>query len=323
MTPSAATDSIVRILDLRQVRGRDMEPVLDEEIRTWQDGFEWDFSSSAELVMRFVNMQSLAGYAMVIEGRVEGYTYYITEDHKGMIGDVFLRREYRTPEMESRLLESALAALMSDRQIRRVETQLMMLSSPLRRKMPLPRWLQVFPRTFMMKRLAGGTGMAAGRAAAEIAITPWRDQMHEEAAKLIASCYKGHVDSRINDQYRSVEGARKFLLNIIQYPGCGRFFGTGSFLCKRRDSGEVCGLILASVVGPGAGHITQLCVPHAQRGRGIGRELLRHSIAELAAYGCHQVSLTVTSSNLEAIQLYEKTGFTARREFAAHVWEGF
>lgn len=322
MTSPVAAESIVRVLDLRHVRGRDMEPVLDEEIRVWQERLDWDFSASADLVLRFVNMQSLAGYAILIDGRVEGYTYYITEEHKGMIGDVFLRGEFRAPEFENLLLESALAALMSDRQIRRVETQLMMLSSPLRRKMPLPRWLQVFPRTFMSKAL-GGSAIPMPAAAAQMEVVPWREQLHDDAARLITSSYKGHIDSRINDQYRSVEGARKFLLNIIQYPGCGRFFGQGSFLCRRRGTGEVCGLILSSIIGPHTGHITQLCVSHAERGRGVGRELLRQCLAELEAYGCSHVSLTVTSSNIEAIKLYEKAGFTAQREFAAHVWEGF
>ena len=41
---------------------------------------------------------------------------------------------------------------------------------------------------------------------------------------LIAAAYKGHVDATINDQYGSVTGARRFIHNIVQYPGCGRFF---------------------------------------------------------------------------------------------------
>jgi ribosomal protein S18 acetylase RimI-like enzyme len=35
------------------------------------------------------------------------------------------------------------------------------------------------------------------------------------------------------------------------------------------------------------------------------------------------VSLTVTSSNREAIALYERTGFTVAHRFFAYVWEGF
>lgn len=322
MASPLIADSTVRILDLRQIHGRDLEPLLEDEIRTWEQSLDWSFSASAELVLRFVNMQSLNGYALTIDGRMEGYTYYITEDHKGMIGDIYLREPYRVPEFENLLLESSLAALMADRDIHRVETQLMMLSNPLRRKMPLPRWLQVFPRTFMVKPL-DGEALPPSTAESYVQMAPWREHGQEEAARLITECYRGHIDSRINDQYQTLPGARKFLLNIIQYPGCGRFFAPASFFCSRRDNGAVCGMILSSIVGPTTGHITQLCVSPAARGYGIGYELLRHCLAELAAYGCRQVSLTVTSSNVSAIRLYERAGFTAQREFAAHVWEGF
>ncbi len=54
---------------------------------------------------------------------------------------------------------------------------------------------------------------------------------------------------------------------------------------------------------------------------GLGYELLRRSLVTLAAHGCHKVSLTVTSSNAEAAQLYRRMGFVNRREFAAYVWE--
>ena len=41
----------------------------------------------------------------------------------------------------------------------------------------------------------------------------------------------------------------------------------------------------------------------------------------LADHGCRTVSLTVTTSNASAIQLYERMGFVNRRDFAAYVWE--
>lgn len=322
MASSPIADSTVRVLDLRQIRGRDLEPLLEDEIRTWDETLDWSFSASAELVLRFVNMQSLSGYALTIDDRIEGYSYYITDEHKGMIGDLYLRQPYRAPEFENLLLESSLAALMSDRDIRRVETQLMMLSSPLRRKMPLPRWLQVYPRTFMAKRLEGRP-MPPGAADSHVEMAEWREHGQEAAARLITECYRGHIDSRINDQYQSLPGARKFLLNIIQYPGCGRFYAPGSFFCHRKDSGALCGMVLSSIVGPTTGHITQLCVSPEARGYGIGYELLRQCLAALIAYGCTQVSLTVTSSNVSAIRLYERAGFQEQNEFAAHVWEGF
>ena len=53
----------------------------------------------------------------------------------------------------------------------------------------------------------------------------------------------------------------------------------------------------------------------------MGYELLRRSLAALAANGCRSATLTVTSANTSAIRLYERMGFTGQREFAAYVWE--
>jgi ribosomal protein S18 acetylase RimI-like enzyme len=81
------------------------------------------------------------------------------------------------------------------------------------------------------------------------------------------------------------------------------------------------GVCLTSMVASDVGHITQLCVSPASRGTGLGYELLRRSLVALADHGCRIVSLTVTTSNASAIELYERMGFVNRRDFAAYVWE--
>jgi ribosomal protein S18 acetylase RimI-like enzyme len=140
---------------------------------------------------------------------------------------------------------------------------------------------------------------------------------------LIASAYQGHIDSQINDQYRSPAGARRFLLNIIQYPGCGSFFQPASFVAMELGTGKLCGMSLSSLVNADVGHITQVCVSHAMRGTGVGYELIRRSLESLALHGCRKASLTVTAANTSAIMLYERMGFRQTRNFSAIVWEGF
>jgi ribosomal protein S18 acetylase RimI-like enzyme len=154
-------------------------------------------------------------------------------------------------------------------------------------------------------------------------VEKWSDHHHDGAAQLIAAAYAGHIDSRINDQYRSVEGARRFLYNIVQYPGCGTFFRPASYVAFDLERGWLCGLALTSLVGPEAGHITQICVSPEVRGSGVGYELLRRSLMTLKEHGCRKVSLTVTAANREAVELYERMSFSLIRQFSAYVWEGF
>jgi ribosomal protein S18 acetylase RimI-like enzyme len=190
---------------------------------------------------------------------------------------------------------------------------------------PLPhsRFSFAYPRNFMVAELGGVSDLPVGRAAGRIFVEKWTDSHHDEAARVIAAAYRGHVDSLINNQYNSVAGARRFLHNIVEYPGCGNFFGPASFVSIERGTAQACGMSLASLVAPDVGHITQICVVPEVQGTGVGYELLRRSLIALAGHGCRKVSLTVTSANESAVRLYERVGFHTARRFDALVWDGF
>jgi len=318
--PSLSTPEVV---DLRHISSDDLEPVLEEETRTWRDTLEWDFSRSADLVRRFVDLRALNGSALVLQGEVIGYSYYVYEEQKGLVGDLYVRREFRRIEDENRLLENVLNALMTAPQISRIESQLMMIDSSPSRPLPFSRCLSSFDRTFMLLDMKSSPALEPGRVKHRILVERWSGQHQDAAAQLIAAAYVGHIDGRINDQYRSAAGARRFLFNIVQYPGCGNFFRAGSFSAFDAVTGRLCGLSLSSLVAPHTGHITQICVGPAERGTGLGYELLRQSLEALKAFGCRKASLTVTTSNQQAIRLYERMGFRTIRNFSAYVWEGF
>jgi RimJ/RimL family protein N-acetyltransferase len=60
------------------------------------------------------------------------------------------------------------------------------------------------------------------------------------------------------------------------------------------------------------GFIRGMYVSAAFRNQGIGRQLVSHALQHAASLsGLRQVTLTVTASNLAAIALYEKMGFTS------------
>src|SRR3954447_17032815 len=98
------------VVELSRVSSEELEPVLQEERLTWRSTLRWDFGSSAELVRRFVRIQALAGFALVIGGQVVGYSYYVVEDRKGLIGDLYILREFTCPEHEDALLSAVLEA---------------------------------------------------------------------------------------------------------------------------------------------------------------------------------------------------------------------
>src|SRR4051794_2497827 len=94
------------IVDLRRLAARDLEGLLAEEIDSWRAELEWDFEKSADLVRRFVDLRALNGYALIDDGEVTGYLYYVLEENKGLIGDLYVRRDYRDAGREGMLLSA-------------------------------------------------------------------------------------------------------------------------------------------------------------------------------------------------------------------------
>jgi ribosomal protein S18 acetylase RimI-like enzyme len=310
------------VIELPQLTVRDLDPLLSEEIGVWERRFAWDFRASADLLRRFLQIQSLHGYALRTEKEVIGYAYQVSEGRKGLIGDFYVRADYATPSNEMLLLGAIAKGLMVAPGIRRIECQLMLLRTAAG-QLPFSRYLTRHDRYFMEIDRNTAAKLARPRLEIHAKFAPWAERYQEETAHLVAASYKGHVDSEINDQYRTIPGARHFLTNIIKFPGCGNFSPAASVIAFDDNTGRVCGACLASLVSTNSGHITQLCVLPAIRGARLGYELLRQCLTRLAELGCTSMSLTVTCSNVAATRLYESVGFRTEYTFPALVWEGF
>jgi len=308
------------VAELGRLSAEDLGPLLDESLVTWDRQFDWDFAPAAELVRDFVQRHALNGFALMGGSSIVGYAYYVCEERKSLIGDLYVMEEFRSVETENVLLQAVLAELWRTPGVHRVEAQLMMLSSARNRVLPFPRWVRAYPRDFLSTPLAN-TAQLVPREHPRLTITPWTTSHQDDTARLIATAYRDHVDNDFSEQSRSPEGAQRFLTSIVQYPGCGTFFEPASFAAIDASTGVLQGIVLASMVAARAGHITQVCVAPAQQGTGLGYELVRRSLVAFSTHGSRSVSLTVTTANPAALRLYERMGLVNRREFAAHVWE--
>lgn len=320
---AARHNPLPEVLDIRQLAPAELEYLLEEEGHHWRALYQWDFRPSADLVRRFVEIQALSGFALRLGRELIGYAYHVFEDHKGLIGDFYVRPGPQSASCETLLLSAIVQSLIDTPGIRRIESQLLL--SRVRNQAPLPfdRWATRYDREFMSTDAATVQDLPVRDMDARVRLVRWADQFHEESAYLIAASYRGHVDSEINDQYRTIPGARRFLTNIIRYPGCGKFSPHASIVALDESSGRICGICLASMVSEVSGHVTQLCVSPAFRGAGLGYELLRRCLLEVIEEGRQVTSLTVTGDNKNAIYLYESMGFLHRATFPALVWEGF
>lgn len=305
------------IVDLRQLSVRQLEPLLDEEARHWREELHWDYRSATELIKRFLDAHSLAGFAALENGQTVGYSFYVLEEQKGLIGGLYVSQRFPQQAIGRRLLDELLFNLRAIPQLERIEAQLMPFGCTMDAALGA-QGFRLFARQFMLfdLREAGVAEEASPRVRAD----PWNDRFFEACARLIRLAYTDHVDGEINDQYRSHAGALRFLKNIILLPGCGQFQPAASFVLRSPGSDELLGAVLTSAVAPGVGHTTQICIQPGYQGHGLGRQLMLAAIAALRRQRFTELTLTVTSANASAVHLYDTLGFRTIKTFTAGVW---
>ena len=309
----------LQIVDISQLSACELDPLLREETVDWNLQLDWDFSKSAGLVRKFAEARTLSGAALLDGGEVAGYGYTGLEDHLGLIADVYVRPRWRTANTEVLLFRVLLDALIGAPGVRRTESQLMLLDAASANT--LDRDVRLFERLLM--KLDVNDPLPPGRASStqRFRIESWGDHHPDLTAAVIPLAYSGHVDSQINEHYRTVAGATDYLRNIVKFPGSATFSPAASFIAFDMATGLAAGMSLSSFVADDVGHIAEICVAPNARRTGLGYELLRQSIAMLRGAGAQRVSLTVTATNEEAVRLYTRFGFREARRFYAYVWE--
>ncbi len=314
----------MEILDLRHFSSVDLRPVLDNETQVWSRLLSWDYGGSAEMILRYVDAKILPGYAAIDHGRIFGYSFFVYEGSKGVIGDLFVANGGRLPnarEVELRLLTHVIETLQQSPGIHRVEAQLLAHDAGSVARPFLDQGFQRHPRLFMVLPLNKQSSETA-RVQPDVEIRRWTENEYQAAAAVITAAYRGHVDADINDQYHTLSGSLRFLNNIVRFPGCGLFDAESSFVAFDRKAKNLIGLILCSRVRSDVGHVTQVCVLPEYRSRGIGEALLAITVENLRKRGFSLLSLTVTEANSRAVELYHRLDFDTKRIFDAFVWEG-
>lgn len=342
--------SAFEIVDLRMLSARSLAALFEEEQRHWRQELYWDYRASVEMIRKHVEAHSLPGYVALRQGSAVGYCFFVYEEEKGLLGDLYVLEAHRRRPYEGSagiatlLLQHALETLEHAPPVRRIEAQLIPFGTEPLTPVFLAHNFCSFPRLFMYKQLnsvrqpgryrsqgsldrLGGAMLSDQAAELGAELRPWDDSCFEPMAELIVNAYEGHADRQINDHYTTSSGALRFLKNVVLFPGCGLFQPDASLVAVRRRGeaglpvfarrGRLLGAVLTSQVARGIAHITQICVRRQWQGRGLGRRLLETALQCLAAKRYRGVSLTVTAENRVAVGLYRRLGFEVTKEFVA------
>src|SRR5437868_2923888 len=240
---------------------------MEDETSVWSRLLSWDYSGSADMILRYVDAKILPGYAASDRKRVFGYSFFVYEGSKGVIGDLFIGNGGTHAGLDQRLLTHVIETLQQSPGIHRVEAQLLVHDTGVVAQPFTEQGFRRHPRLFMVLPLRGEGAPEFLRSARPgdalpralplgLELRKWTETDFQSAAAVITAAYRGHVDSDINDQYRTVNGSLRFLNNIVRFPGCGVFDADSSFVLMHKVSRALVGLILCSGVKSYVGHVT-------------------------------------------------------------------
>src|SRR5882757_3476735 len=118
----------LEVLDLRHFSARQLRPLLEAEAQVWQQRLRWDYRSSTELLLQYLDSRILPGFVALDRGRIAGYTFCVYEGHKAVVGDAFAASG--NPEQSLQITDALLRRLMDlllhSPNIGRVESQLLL-----------------------------------------------------------------------------------------------------------------------------------------------------------------------------------------------------
>ena len=121
----------MNIVDLRQTTVRQLESLLEEESRHWRKELHWDYRGALELIKRFLEARALAGSVAFENGNAAGYSFYVMEEQKGLIGGLYVSAQFPQSAIAQRLLEETLFSMRAIPHLERIEAQLMPFSGPI------------------------------------------------------------------------------------------------------------------------------------------------------------------------------------------------
>jgi ribosomal protein S18 acetylase RimI-like enzyme len=309
----------LKYLPLSHLNGDLLLPLMEEEEKEWMSDLIWDYSSVRQILVSFIRQKLLPGYVAVAgENALIGYTYFLVNRDKGIIGALYVSKASQSQEAVEALLSLTIACLKDTQNIKRIEAQIMPFNNANLTATFTQHGFNYYPRYYLNLDLTASPRKNSSPFAEKI--VPWDSARLDRAAEMTQKSYHNQIDAEICQDYRTQAGCAGYLRSLVENPGCGIFMPEASFMAMDAQNSP-CGLVICCRISNGAGMIPQIAVHPSYQGRHIGDTLMFRAFERLRTMGFHTVSLTVSKKNRRAFDWYQRLGFKIRKEFGAYVWE--
>jgi ribosomal protein S18 acetylase RimI-like enzyme len=241
------------------------------------------------------------------------------EGRRAVLGGLVFNPNVEASRIGPHLLGSLLASISTDPSIRRIESQFISFGLPWLSDLFCSYGFTEYRRAFLRRSLAASHPEIPESSSLLFEFCRPSSGLGE-ASQLMQEAHVGSVDAEMNELYRTREGCRTLLDNILHRRGCGEPIDSASFVALD-DKRGVSGLVIATEISPGHSHLAQVAVSPAMQGQGLGKVFLHRSLSALSREGFQTVSLMVSDSNRRAYALYDALGFEKVLCFPVFSWD--
>jgi ribosomal protein S18 acetylase RimI-like enzyme len=306
----------VQVVDLYTVTAPELEDLWQYEVRLWHDRLLWDVSGAFAALRRVVGRGGVPGKAVRVDDRTVGYTYYGIDGNLGVIAGLAVLPDWSRSDVGQMLLKNTIHE-MQRQGVSRIESRFISADCPWLGTVLETEGFRTYWRDFLRCELRPSPW--SRHPLALVALEPWQASHLGEAAAILQAAYIGSIEAEILALYRSLDGCRAVLDNIVNQGSCGVLVPEASAIAQNR--GRSLGFVVVTEVARRQGHLPQVAVRPDCQGQGIGRGLLDYSLRRLAERGFETLSLIVSRANDRALALYRAMGFQSVLGFPAGIWE--
>jgi ribosomal protein S18 acetylase RimI-like enzyme len=305
----------VHVVDLCSVPASDLNALWQYELQLWQDRLLWDISAQIAALRRIVRRGAWPGKVVQVAGRTVAYCCYGITGQLGVIAGLTVLPDWSHTEIGEQLLNSTLQS-MQQQGVSRIESRFISVDCPWLGEALEAAGFGMYWREFLRCELHHVD--APEDPSVLVSAPPWQATQLNEAAAILQAAYLGSLEAEILALYRSVDGCRSVLDQIVNQGSCGVVVPEASLVAH--DHRTSLGFAMVTEVACRQAHLPQLAVLPAYQGQGIGRALLSQSMQRLAERQYATLSLIVSRANDRALSLYRSMGFDTILTFPVGIW---
>jgi [ribosomal protein S18]-alanine N-acetyltransferase len=307
-SPSLASADF-QVVDLESVRAAELESFFHLETAQWRDHLLWDVSGAVSAFQRALERGAVQGKAIRSGSATLGYSYFIVEGDRGVLTGLSVSPEAWGTDVGPMLVRATVRAL-AGRRVSRIETQFVSFDAAWLVPYFEAEGFRTHWREFRRLSLSRPRSTVPSPSSiGSLSSHSWRAWNLAEAAQVMQSAHQDGVDAEMNELYRTSEGCRLLLTNVLRHRGCGTSMAEASLVARQARTDRAVGFAVVTETSKRQAHLAQLAVAPSFQGKGVGRYLLAQVVDRLLQSKFDSLSLMVSRGNENALRLYRSFGF--------------